>query len=385
MALLDTTNCRNIRFLRWSVVLISKKITLIALCSCFILASCSASDGSPTDTAPTSTLVYDTNFTDQQGIDCSTAVESNRIIIEGIRAASSISVTGGEYAINGGSYTPNPLTINDGQKINIRITSAPSFYTIKEATVNIEGISKTFRVTTVNKTGKSYPPNFLESAGGFGVVIGDSIAQGSIERFSRLQPERGSAGHRYDPSHLNEYGQLSFHLEEGTGITWFNHGIAGQSTTKIWERWPRDVLAQNYDPLDGRGGQTLSEPPSYVLINAGINDVLYNVSVDVIKENIGRMVESAKSVGMTVILSTIGYHKGATNEQLEIVLEINDWIRSLEVSEEIVVVDFYSWGYNKEQNRQKGCRFADSVHPNLEGYEDFSRVVMNKLSKLVLL
>lgn len=56
--------------------------------------------GSTADTTPDNFA-----FTDQTNVALSTVIESSAITVSGINAAAAISVTGGEYSINGGAYT----------------------------------------------------------------------------------------------------------------------------------------------------------------------------------------------------------------------------------------------------------------------------------------
>jgi ribosomal 50S subunit-recycling heat shock protein len=86
-------------------------------------------------------------FTDQTGVATSTVVISNSITIGGIDAAASVSVTGGDVRINGGSWGTGG-TIANGQILEVRMTSSASFGTAVTAGVTVGGVSDTWSVTT---------------------------------------------------------------------------------------------------------------------------------------------------------------------------------------------------------------------------------------------
>jgi N-acetylneuraminic acid mutarotase len=97
----------------------------------------------PTDTTPDQFT-----FTDQPGVALSTTITSNTITVSGINVAAPISITGGTYSINPGSYTSASGTVNNGNNITVQLTSSGSYSTKTSATLTIGGVSATFNVTT---------------------------------------------------------------------------------------------------------------------------------------------------------------------------------------------------------------------------------------------
>ena len=89
------------------------------------------------------------SFTDQTDVAVSTQITSNTITVAGITSAAAISVTGGEYAINGGSYTSDVGTVENGNTVTVRHTSSGSFSTATNTVLTIGGVSDTFTSTTV--------------------------------------------------------------------------------------------------------------------------------------------------------------------------------------------------------------------------------------------
>ncbi len=88
-------------------------------------------------------------FTPQTNVALNTQIVSNTISVTGINAAPPITVSGGEYSINGGAYTTAPGSITNGQTVTVRLTSASTYSTIVSATLSIGGVSSTFNVTTL--------------------------------------------------------------------------------------------------------------------------------------------------------------------------------------------------------------------------------------------
>jgi uncharacterized protein YdeI (BOF family) len=87
-------------------------------------------------------------FTDQTNVQLSTVITSNTITISGINTAAPISITGGTYSINGGSYTSFSGTVNNGDTLTVQLTSSGNYSTKTDATINIGGVSDTFSVIT---------------------------------------------------------------------------------------------------------------------------------------------------------------------------------------------------------------------------------------------
>jgi hypothetical protein len=87
-------------------------------------------------------------FVDQTGVALNTVITSNTITVSGINASTAISITGGKYSINGGSYRTTSSTVTNGNTVKVQLTSSTSANTTKSATLTIGGVSDTFSVTT---------------------------------------------------------------------------------------------------------------------------------------------------------------------------------------------------------------------------------------------
>ena len=86
---------------------------------------------------------------DQTGIALNTLTTSNTVTVTGIEAPAAVSITGGEYEINGGgAWTVAPGTVVNGNSIRVRQTSSSSPTTMTDTVLTIGGVSDTFSVTT---------------------------------------------------------------------------------------------------------------------------------------------------------------------------------------------------------------------------------------------
>ncbi len=109
---------------------------------------------SSTDTTPDQFT-----FIDQTNVALSTAITSNTITVSGINAASAISITGGSYSVNGGTFTTTAGTVNNGNTVAVKLTSSASNSMTTNAILTIGGVSDTFSATTLAATtGFFLPP-----------------------------------------------------------------------------------------------------------------------------------------------------------------------------------------------------------------------------------
>ena len=103
------------------------------------------------------------SFTAATLADFSSPVESNTITISGINAPTTISISGGEFSINGSTTWQTSGTVSNLQTVKVKVNASSALNTTTSATLNIGGVSKTFTVTTKDTT----PNNF-----GFASVAG---------------------------------------------------------------------------------------------------------------------------------------------------------------------------------------------------------------------
>lgn len=78
----------------------------------------------------------------------STVYSSNIINITGLGMAAPISITGGEYRINGGSWVSTSGTVDNGDTVQVRRTSSASYNTLVSLTLTVGTYSTDFEITT---------------------------------------------------------------------------------------------------------------------------------------------------------------------------------------------------------------------------------------------
>lgn len=88
-------------------------------------------------------------FSPESDADFETLYTSNNVKVSEINDAAPVTISGGEYAVNGGTYTTAPGTVVDGDTVSVRLTSAASGGTTTNATLNIGGVDAVYTVTTV--------------------------------------------------------------------------------------------------------------------------------------------------------------------------------------------------------------------------------------------
>jgi hypothetical protein len=84
-----------------------------------------------------------------------TEYTSDAITVKGIDVAVPISITGGTYSINGGTFTSAAGTVSVDQTITVKTTSASKTESTQNVVLTVGGVEGTFAVTTINDT---FPP-----------------------------------------------------------------------------------------------------------------------------------------------------------------------------------------------------------------------------------
>ena len=124
-----------------------------------------------------------------------TWVESNAILVSGISTNVVISISGGEYAIDGEAFTSEPGTVSNGQQVVVRQIASTEFTTTTLAELTIGDASATFSVTTQsNPDLKSLRlswniPQTRED--------GSALAVGEISRYEIRYRQVGSGAYTY--------------------------------------------------------------------------------------------------------------------------------------------------------------------------------------------
>ena len=115
-------------------------------------------------------------FTDQTGVALNAVVTSNPITVTGINAAASISVSGGEYSINSGTFTATAGSVTNGQTVQVRHTTAATNGTATNTTLTVGGVSDTFTTITLSTTATRTLLSSAAGAAGAGPIVTDGTA-----------------------------------------------------------------------------------------------------------------------------------------------------------------------------------------------------------------
>lgn len=190
-------------------------------------------------------------FTDQTGIQLSSSIESDIIVVTGIDGASPIAITGGEYSISsdGGqtwsefsAITPSTVNLND--RVKVRQTSSGSYYTRTDAILTIGGVSGTFSVTTAWSSSCSAVPNGIVSwwkgEGNAADVMG--VSNATVQGGAAFA--EGRVGQAFSFNGVDQYVEensppsaLNIGTQSWTIAAWVQTSYAGASAQEIVSRY----------------------------------------------------------------------------------------------------------------------------------------------------
>jgi hypothetical protein len=89
------------------------------------------------------------NFSATTDAALGTAITSSPVTLSGFDVAVPISITNGEYSINGGAFTSAAGTISPTQTLAVKVISSSANSTAVDAILTVGGVSGTYRVTTL--------------------------------------------------------------------------------------------------------------------------------------------------------------------------------------------------------------------------------------------
>ncbi|WP_444997127.1 BspA family leucine-rich repeat surface protein [Aliikangiella sp. IMCC44359] len=113
------------------------------------IIACGGGGGNSTPLEPSDSTPDSFTFVEVTEAELSSVVESESITITGIDTATSVSISGGEYSIDGGSFISSSGSVTNGQSVIVRQTVSSEHSTTTDTVLTIGGVSGTFRVTTL--------------------------------------------------------------------------------------------------------------------------------------------------------------------------------------------------------------------------------------------
>ena len=114
------------------------------------------------------TVPDDMLFAAQAGVPPNSLVVSSPVTITGITSAAAISITGGEFSINGGAFTSAAGSVTNGQTVRIRVTASPVPAAATSAVITVGGVTGLFSVTSGN--GVPTAPTAVTASAGFAAI-----------------------------------------------------------------------------------------------------------------------------------------------------------------------------------------------------------------------
>ncbi|MDP3876580.1 MAG: multiheme c-type cytochrome [Methylobacter sp.] len=120
------------------------------------------------------------SFTDQTGVALNTSITSNAITLSGINSGSSISISGGQYSRNNGSFTSSKGTAYNGDSIRVRHTSSTSYNATINTVLTIGGIKDTFSSTTLANVPSDTTPDAFSFTAQTDVALNSPITSNTI-------------------------------------------------------------------------------------------------------------------------------------------------------------------------------------------------------------
>ena len=169
------------------------------------------------------------------------------------------------------------------------------------------------------------------------VCLGDSITWGF------------PLGPRYSWVHM---------LAETLQVQILNKGVNGDTTSGMYHRFDRDVLAHN---------------PSHVIIMGGANDVVFEDPLESICWNYREMANKAQKAGITVI---IGLPTPIDDDYYEKPLsQLRNWLKEFVKENQYKFIDFPAAFYDDQGSLKTELLIANSGHPAITGYQEMFKQI----------
>lgn len=344
-----------------------------------------------TNTAPDQTVT----MTDGTGIDVTGAYPNFTVTNTAPNVVQTLSIAGQDLTLSNGGGTvviPGQSIVLDNYRLQGITERIPARGLSANESVTNYGFASVnptyYRFNTLAQGASSteYGGWLANGASGdsiavrapYCVIIGDSQAEGHPNAHGRLHPAGVATFTATTP---DVFGTISYKLRALTHMRWFNHGIGGQTTTQVWTRWSRDVLAQSFDPGDGRGSRTLAAgtKPVTVIVIAGINDPYSSISTATTIGNLENMARSARDNGIAAVFLNCPGDTIITQAQLRAVDTLNTYFKSGALQAlGASVVDYNTWwkqGSAWQDNSHKGRWITDDIHPSAAGYDTLATYI----------
>ena len=146
-------------------------------------------------------------FIDQTGVPLNAVITSNTFTVTGINVPTPISVVGGEYSINGGTFTSLAGTVSNGNTVTVLRISAVAPLTATSATLTIGGVADTFTATTGPDTDGDSVVDGIDNCTLVANAVAGNVPGTSIPRY-QLDSDHDGYGNACDAD-LNNSGLVT--------------------------------------------------------------------------------------------------------------------------------------------------------------------------------
>lgn len=202
----------------------------------------SADFSSQTEAADTTPSAF--AWADQTGLQTNAVVTSAPISVAGINAPAAISVSGGSYSINGGTFVSAEGTVNAGDQVRVRTTTASTANTAVNVVLTIGGVSDTFSATTGTADSTPNAFSFVDVTGarrnkavtsGSVAISGINVAVPIAVSGSGVKYSKNGGAFTTSPGTIVNGDQIRLQLvASGTANTTLNATVTIGGVTDVW-------------------------------------------------------------------------------------------------------------------------------------------------------
>lgn len=190
------------------------------------------------------------------------------------------------------------------------------------------------------------------------VAIGDSTTAGTPFFRSPLESPPDGEG---DPE--GTYAYWMMHKRPQWEV--LNYGVGGETTSQIRNRLP-DAFKKN---------------PRYVIILAGVNDIVQGIPIDRAAENLMAMYKEVERKNILPVAATILPFDKATPAQAKEIQALNAWIRKAADKMRLPIADLYA-ALSDPNNPGHLNDSPDGVHPDIGGYRKIAMTLIDAIDPI---
>ena len=169
---------------------------------------------------------------------------SNPITVTGITTPAVISITGGQYSINGGAFTSASGTVQPGDQVTVQMTAPSTYGTTATSTLTIDGVSANFSVSTGQQ-----PLSAAVTGGGGSMGMLMLFALTLLIAFRTVSPRRAAMMMPIAALLLAGLASAPAQADDGDWISNLYGGVRlGASTSSMTAgKLTRDLQSDGYD------------------------------------------------------------------------------------------------------------------------------------------